>query len=129
MVVNCLLRSKFVGYTANFTENSEVIIDGANVLFSQQVSRIRLHPSQVNDKYICVGGIPGYFDPFVDNKMDLAEESKNDLLNKEDMSSFHLGDSLHPTNLYSKASSSISMNCGAGAGFMTDEGSAFPIIA
>jgi hypothetical protein len=29
MVIDCLLWSKFVGYTANFTENSDVIIDGA----------------------------------------------------------------------------------------------------
>ena len=28
MAVDCLLRSKFVGYSANFTENSAVIIDG-----------------------------------------------------------------------------------------------------
>ena len=125
MVVNCLLRSKFVGYTANFTENSEVIIDGANVFFGQQVSRT--HPSQGNDNNICVGGIPGYFDPFVDNKIDLAEESMKGLLNK-DMSSGHSGDSLNRTNLYSNASD-ISMNCGSGAGFMTDEGSAFPIVA
>jgi hypothetical protein len=125
MVVDCLLRSKFVGYTANFTENSEVIIDGANVFFGQQVSRT--HPSQGNDNNICVGGIPGYFDPFVDNEIDLAEESMKDLLNK-DISSGHSGDSLNRTNLYSNTSD-LSMNCGSGAGFMTDEGSAFPIVA
>ncbi len=33
MVIDCLLKSKFVGYTANFTENSDVIIDGADVFF------------------------------------------------------------------------------------------------
>ena len=56
MVVDCLLRSKFVGYTANFTVNSEVIINGANVFFGQEVSR--MHPSQGHDNNICVGGIP-----------------------------------------------------------------------
>ncbi len=45
------------------------------------------------------------------------------------MSSFHSGDSFDGPNLHSKPNSSISMNCGAGAGFMTDEGSAFPIVA
>jgi len=29
MVIDCLSRSKFVGYTANFTESSNVIIDVA----------------------------------------------------------------------------------------------------
>jgi hypothetical protein len=33
MVIDCLLRSKFVGYTANFTENSNIIIDGAIIFF------------------------------------------------------------------------------------------------
>jgi hypothetical protein len=28
IVIDCLLRSKFVGYTANFTENSDVINSG-----------------------------------------------------------------------------------------------------
>jgi hypothetical protein len=35
MVIDCLLKSKFVGYTANFTKNSDVIIDGAHV-FSER---------------------------------------------------------------------------------------------
>jgi hypothetical protein len=34
MVIDCLLKSMFVGYTANFTKNSDVIIDGADVFFS-----------------------------------------------------------------------------------------------
>ncbi len=38
MVIDCLLRSKFVGYTANFTENSNVIIDGANLFFAHEAS-------------------------------------------------------------------------------------------
>jgi hypothetical protein len=63
MVVDCLLRSKFVGYTANFTENSEVIINGAEVFFSKEVSKT--FPSQGDDSNICVGGIPGYFDPLL----------------------------------------------------------------
>jgi hypothetical protein len=31
IVIECLLKSKFVGFTANFTKNSDVIIDGADV--------------------------------------------------------------------------------------------------
>ena len=38
MVIDCLLRSKFVGYTANFSENSSVIIDGANLFFAHEAS-------------------------------------------------------------------------------------------
>ena len=38
MVIDCLLKSKFVGYTANFTENSDVIIDGADVFFQHEQS-------------------------------------------------------------------------------------------
>ncbi len=34
MVVDCLLKYKFVGYIANFTQNSDVIIDGADVFSS-----------------------------------------------------------------------------------------------
>jgi hypothetical protein len=37
MVIDCLLRSKFVGYTANFTENSNLIIDGANIFLSMKL--------------------------------------------------------------------------------------------
>ncbi len=33
MVIDCLLKSKFVGYTANFTKNSDVIINDAHVFF------------------------------------------------------------------------------------------------
>ncbi len=38
MVIDCLLKSKFVGYTANFTKNSDVIIDGADVFFQHIAS-------------------------------------------------------------------------------------------
>jgi hypothetical protein len=69
MVVDCLLRSNFVGYTANFTENSKVIIDGAKVFFKKEVASTSL--PQDDHHTILVGGIPGYFDPFVDNEIDL----------------------------------------------------------
>jgi len=64
MVIDCLLKSKFVGYTANFTENSDVIIDGADVFFQHENSSSLL---DVDCNKIFVGGIPGYFDPFVEN--------------------------------------------------------------
>jgi hypothetical protein len=38
MVIDCLLKSKFVGYTVNFTENSDVLIDGADVFFQHDNS-------------------------------------------------------------------------------------------
>jgi hypothetical protein len=69
MVGDCLLRSKFVGYTANFTENFKVIIDGAVIFFNQEVASTSL--SQDNHHKIVVGGIPGYFDPFVDKEINL----------------------------------------------------------
>jgi hypothetical protein len=72
MVIDCLLKSKFVGYTANFTENSDVIIDGADVFFQHKNSSSLL---DVDCKKIFVGGIPGYFDPFVDNEIDLNEDA------------------------------------------------------
>jgi hypothetical protein len=74
MVIDCLLKSKFVGYTANFTENSDVIIDGADVFFQHENSSLFLH---VDCNKIFVGGIPvpGYFDPFVDNEIDLNADA------------------------------------------------------
>jgi len=33
MVIDCLLRSKFVGYTANFSENSDIILNDAKFFF------------------------------------------------------------------------------------------------
>jgi hypothetical protein len=64
MVIDCLLNSKFVGYTANFTENSDVIIDGADIFFQHKTSNSSV---DVDTNKILVGGIPGYFDAFVDN--------------------------------------------------------------
>ena len=57
MVIDCLLKSKFVGYTANFTENSDVIIDGAHVFFHNEAPRTSL---DVESNKILVGGIPGF---------------------------------------------------------------------
>jgi hypothetical protein len=130
MVVDCLLRSKFVGYTANFTENSEVIINGAEVFFSQEVLRTSPY-SQGDDSNICVGGIPGYFDPFVDNEIDFAESCKDDglLTVGEHLSDLQPGGLPDGLDVNSKHNSSVSMNCQVGAGFMTDEGSAFPMVA
>jgi len=53
MVIDCLLRSKFVGYTANFTENSNVIIDGANLFFPHEASHSAL---SADENKILVGG-------------------------------------------------------------------------
>ncbi len=39
MVIDCLLKSNLVGYNANFTENLDVIIDGAHVFFHNKAPR------------------------------------------------------------------------------------------
>jgi hypothetical protein len=70
--IDCLLKSKFVGYTANFTKNLDVIIDGADVFFHHKNSSSLL---DVDCNKILVGGIPGYFDPFVDNERDLDADA------------------------------------------------------
>ncbi len=147
MVDDCLLRSKFVGYTANFTENSKVIIDGAEVFFNQEVSR--KSPSQGDDNNICVGGIPGYFDPFVDNEINFDEVCNNngpsgDLSDVQPVCSLDgppgallMGQPVDLSNEFQggtlnenpKPISSISTKFQVDAGFMTDEGSAFPIVA
>jgi hypothetical protein len=73
MVVDCLLKSKFVGYTANFAENSDVIIDGADVFLFQHNNSSSLLDVDSNNFF--VGGIPGYFDPFVDNEINLDADA------------------------------------------------------
>ena len=100
MVIDCLLRSKFVGYTANFTENSDVINSGVEIFFEEDSTAAS---AQVEQNKILVGGIPGYFDPFVDNEVDLVA-----VTGEQELASVHR----------KKAT-----------GFMTDEGSAFPLVA
>jgi hypothetical protein len=56
IVIDCLLKSKFVGYTANFTKNSDVSIDGADVFFQHVASSSSL---DVDSNKILVRGIPG----------------------------------------------------------------------
>ena len=63
---------KFVGYTANFTENFDVIIDGAIIFFKHEASH---SADDADDNKIFVGGIPGYFDPFIDNEIDLDADA------------------------------------------------------
>jgi len=100
MVIDCLLRLKFVGYTANFTENSDVINSGVELFFEEDSTAAS---AQVEPNKILVGGIPGYFDPFVDNEVDLVAVTR-----EQELASVHR----------KKAT-----------GFMTDEGSAFPLVA
>jgi hypothetical protein len=102
MVIDCLLWSKFVGYTANFSENSDIILNGANVFFKCEAL-----PSTVDAdaNKILVGGIPGFFDPFLDNEIDLDADSTPASKRHE------IGTSLSKT------------------GFMSNEGSSFPSVA
>jgi hypothetical protein len=62
MVIDCLLRSKFVGYTANFSENSDVIIDGANVFFKCEAT---LSTVDADANKMLVGGIPVFLIPLL----------------------------------------------------------------
>jgi hypothetical protein len=100
MVIDCLLRSKFVGYTANFTENSDVINSGVEIFFEEDSTAASVF---VEQNKILVGGIPGYFDPFVDNEVDLVV-----VTGEQELASVHK----------KKAT-----------GFMTDEGPAFPLVS
>ena len=61
MVIDCLLRSKFVGYTANFSENSDIILNGANVFFKCKAPPYTV---DADANKILVGGIPGFLIPF-----------------------------------------------------------------
>jgi hypothetical protein len=38
IVIDCLLRSKFVGYTANLTGNSDVINSGVEIFFNKDIA-------------------------------------------------------------------------------------------
>jgi len=100
MVIDGLLRSKFVGYTANFTENSDVIKSGVEIFFEEDSTATS---AQVEQNKILVGGIPGYVDPFVDDEVHLVA-----VTGEQELASVHK----------KKAT-----------GFMTDEGSAFPLFA
>ncbi len=67
MVIDCLLKSKFVGYTANFTKIMSLLME---LMF------FPAHPVHFwMMTVIMVGGIPGDFDPFVDNEIDLDADA------------------------------------------------------
>jgi hypothetical protein len=120
MVIDCLLKSKFVGYTANFTENLDVIIDGAHVFFHNKAPRTLL---DVESNKILVGGIPGFFDPFVDNDIDLDADSipdSNVLSNNPVTNSLPNKSPTTPDIVTSPSSKTA---------FMTDKGHAFPAVA
>ncbi len=141
MVNDCLLRSKFVGYTANFTKNSDVINAGVGIFFEQDTSSTA--SAQVMQNKILVGSIPVYFDPFVDNEVDLAamdSELKlapapstttevhpnkpiSDILGDFDHSAVDLDADLKQ-DLKAPSVPQKERN-----GFMTDEGSTFPLVA
>jgi hypothetical protein len=124
MVIDCLLRSKFVGYTANFSENSKVIIDGAAVFFKHETSPLS---DSTDENCLFVGGIAGYFDPFVDNEIDLDADNNDPdakpaakLLSDDSLPNSLLPKSLHIPDIVTSP---------LVAAFMTDEGPAFPSVA
>jgi hypothetical protein len=120
MVIDCLLKSKFVGYTANFTENSDVIIDGAHVFFHNEAPRTLL---DVESSTILVGGIPGFFDPFVDNDIDLDADTIPDSKLSSDNPVTNSLPNKSPT------SPDIVTSPSSKTAFMTNKGYAFPAVA
>jgi hypothetical protein len=120
MVIDCLLKSKFVGYTANFTKNSDVIIDGAHVFFQNKASSSLV---DVDSNKILVGGIPGYFDPFVDNEIDLDADAipASKVLSNNNVTNFLSHKSLFALDTVTSSSSKTA--------FMTNEGHASPSVA
>ena len=120
MVIDCLLKSKFVGYTTNFTENSDVIIDGADVFFQHNNSSSLL---DVDNNNFFVEGIPGYFDPFVDNEINLDADDipASKVLSNETI----------PLALSCKSSFATDRitSSASNTAFMTDAGPAFPSVA
>ena len=106
---------KFVGYTANFTENSDVINSGVEFFYDQDTASNA--SAQVEQNKVLVGGIPGYFDPFVDNEVDLVVvPGKQELAPAPSISALDEKELVVPS-VHRKA-----------IGFMTDEGSVFPLV-
>ena len=70
MVIDCLLKSKFVGYTIIFAENTESIIEGAEIFFPHECAPMK-------DNKLYVGKLDGHFDPFVDREIDLSSPDKS----------------------------------------------------
>ena len=140
IVVDCLFRSKFVGYSANFTENSEAIIEGGKLFFQ----------TTANDP-IRVGGISGHFDPFVDREIDISQNPQGQkscvdstcdsyATSAKSDSDIFVRDTrvtpdnkMVPTTQEQESSRSVtkenSMPASKMEAFMTDEGSAFPLVA
>jgi hypothetical protein len=132
IVIDCLLRSKFVGYTANFTKNSDVINAGGEIFFKEDISSTA--SAQVTQNKVLVGAIPGYFDPFVDDEVDLVAMDGEQALAPALTTSAEV----HPNNPIGGFDPSADINVDLDApsvhrkartGFMTDEGSAFPLVA
>jgi hypothetical protein len=120
MVIDCFLKSKFVGYTANFAKNSDVIIDGVDVFFQRVASSSFL---DVDSNKILVRGIPGHFDPFVDNEIDLDADAIP--------ASKVLSDDTVPHSLSCKSpfALDIATSSSSKTAFMTDEDPTFPLVA
>ena len=69
IVVDSLLCTRFVGVTVNFTKKSDAIIEGAKVFFKHEF---------VHEDKLEVGGIVGYYDPYVDNAIDMPTTTRDD---------------------------------------------------
>ncbi len=121
MVIDCLLKSKFVGYSANFTINSDVIIDGADVFF-QHVASSSFLDVDSNKFLVGVGGIPGYFDPFVENEIDLDADAipASKILSDNTV--------LHSLSCKSPFALDIVTSSSSKTAFMTDKGPQLPNI-
>jgi len=108
MVVDCLHRSKFAGYTSCFTENSDRITEGARLFFPNECGR-RLKSFDMCE----FGG--AFFDPFVDHK---TYETSNTSISDDPGKNTS-------TTPPCQSSGQVDM----GNAFITDEGPAFSLVA
>lgn len=136
-VVDCLLLSKFCGFTFCFSENSTPIISGAEQFFPGEGKE---DPTKTGaNETLQFGELLGYYDPFVDCEVPVSDENTDTLplsLNPITVSvdsppSKHAAGSMHSQSSRSgnTASAPTAGVKTSNAVFMTDEGSAFPLVA
>jgi hypothetical protein len=131
MVIDNLLGSKFVGYTANFSENTAVIVEGAEIFFPFDAVTTTSLPDASDGNHVCIGGIPGHFDPFVDTPVNLGHPPAPKDTQCDSTTATLTGNGHPPMeawidDLTCHGSGSVIKSTN---GFMTDEGSAFPGVA
>ena len=119
MVIDCLFHSKFAGFTASFSENSEHIIEGAKLFFPNKCDK--------NNATVEVGELgKKYFDPLVDTSVTIESSDDDDTekADKDKTNQYPTETSVTLLDDPVEPASTLKQN-----GFMTDEGSGFPSVA